>query len=264
MTTRCSLLVAAVLMLGSSPAWSDDAPPGPPCVPGAAGRGGTVTEHSSRPGATFVIHLTGQYYQDLGLDIHPPSIPDGAGGTTIVPVVVPAMPGLCDARNETFLPSRSGGPGGPRADLSIESVHFVEATQTWELLNIWGTIAQQVGNDVLIAIPDLYASDASGALDGVTLYSLVDLAIFLKDLPAFTEGQVFDIVNGQTAALPGMYFSTDPFTFDPATGFSDPPYTGTAIALTEHGFASLVPEPAPVALLALGALVLLRGKRLQA
>lgn len=261
MASRFSLLFVATMVAGSGPAWSDTAPPGPPCVPGEPGRGGTVTEHSSRPGATFVIHLTGTDYQDLGQNIYPPSISDGAGGTTIVPVVVPAMPGLCDARNETFLPPLRGGRDGPRADLSIESVHFVEAKQTWELLNIWGTIARMDGPGVVVAIPDLYAADADGALDDTVLYSLVDLAVFLKSPPVFTEGETIDIVDGRSAALPGMRFSTDPFTFDAATGFSDPPYSGQAIALTEHGFSTDVPEPMPAMLFALGLPALLRARR---
>ncbi|MEP6790159.1 MAG: PEP-CTERM sorting domain-containing protein [Ramlibacter sp.] len=263
MASRCGLLVATMLTLGAGPAWSDDFPPGPPCVPGQPGRGGTVTEHSSRPNATFIVHLTDFNYQDIpGADLFPPSIPDGHGGTTIVPLDVPAMAGLCDARNDTILMPARGGRNGPRADLSIESLHFNADTQTYVLTNIWGTIEQQLGPDAVVAIPDLYIADSGGARDDVTLYSLVDLAIYLHALPTFTEGESFDIVDGRTAALSGMYFSTDPFTFDPLTGFSDPPYTGTAIAITEHGFSTTsVSEPTTFALLVAGVLGLLVVRR---
>ena len=254
---RLSWTLAAVLALCSGLAHSDDAPSGPPCVPGQPGRGGTVTEHSRQPGATFIVHLTDFNYQDIpGQDRFPQSIPDGMGGTTIVPLVIPAMDGLCEARNETILSQQlgggGGGAGGPKSDLSIESIYFNLVTNRYELLNIWGTIAQQLGETAVVAIPDLYIADANGILNGVTLYSLVDLAVYVQAIPTFAEGDVFNVVNGVVAGLPGMRFSTTPFTFDPVTGFTDPPYTGMAIAETQHGFTPAVPEPSSVALLAAG------------
>jgi hypothetical protein len=214
-----------------------------------------VTEHSREPNTTFIIHLTDFDYQDIaGADIHPPSIPDGHGGTTINPVTVAAMPGLCDARNTTIKPPAGGGggAGGPMSDLSIESYVIDPKTGKTVLHNIWGTINAQLGNFRTVAIPDLYALDANGDLiNGNTLYSLVNLDVYIGAMPTFTEGQVFTVVNGQVAGLPGMFFSTTPFTFDPMTGFSDPPYSGQAVAETQHDFDS-VPEPAAWALLVLG------------
>lgn len=249
------LLFAAFVAMCGNAAIAADQPSGPPCVPGQPGRGGIVTEHSRQPNATFIVHLTDFNYQDIpGADLFPPSIPDGAGGTTIVPLNVPAMDGLCDARNETLLPPLHGGGAGGRSDLSIESVFYNPDTQRFELLNIWGTIAQQLGEGASVAIPDLYIADANGVLDDHVLYSLVDLAVYTLAVPSFAEGDVFDIVNGQVAGLPGMYFSTTPFSFDSLTGFSDPPYTGRAIAETQHGFTTIpvIPEPATMTLLAAG------------
>ncbi len=206
-------IFATIFELSGGFAVEAGGPGGPPCVKGQPGRGGVVTEHSREPNTTFIIHLTDFDYNVIpGQDIHPPSIPDGHGGTTINPVTVPAMDNLCDARNETIKPVKRGGKVGPKADLSIESVFFDQNTNKFELLNIWGTIAQQLGRSAVIAIPDLYASDALGALDDTTLFSLVDLSVYLQSIPLFTEGEVFNIVNGQDAALPGMFFSTTPFT----------------------------------------------------
>jgi hypothetical protein len=252
MKCRRSLAIAMILASSSGLVYADLTAPGPPCVPGEPGRGGVVTEHSGRPNATFIVHLTDSNYHDIpGQDLFPPSLPDPRGGTTIAPINVPAMPGLCDARNETILPPLHGGRIGARADLSIESVFFDASTQKFELLNVWGTIAQQLGSRAVVAIPDLYIADASGSLDDRILYSLVDLSVYVHGIPTFTEGETFNIVDGRTAALPGMFFSTEPFTFDPVTGFTDPAYTGTAIAETQHGFAP-VPEPASTTLVFAG------------
>jgi hypothetical protein len=222
---------------------------GPPCVSGQPGRGGVVTEHSREPNTTFIIHLTDFNYNVIpGKDIHPASKPDGHGGTTIDPVNVPVMKDLCDARNETIKPPQRGGRVGPKADLSIESVFFDSATSRFILDNIFGTIALKIGTDTPVAIPDLYIADDSGvAQDDTTLYSLVDLATYLDAIPSFTEGQEFDVVNGAVAGLPDMLFSATPFVFDPSMGFIGTPYSGKAVAETQHGFTA-TPEPATLAL----------------
>jgi hypothetical protein len=246
-------LCGALAILPQGVARADDAPPGPPCVKGEPGRGGVVTEHSREPNTVFIIHLTDFDYKVIpGQDIHPPSIPDGHGGTTINPVVVPAMPGLCDAKNDTLKPPQGHGPVGPRSNLSIESYVIDPTTGKYVLHNIWGTIAAQVGEYHTVAIPDLYETDALGnILDNVTLYSLVNLETYIGSAPTFVEGQRFNVVDGLVAGLPGMFFSTTPFTFDPDTGFSDPPYTGMAVAETQHGFTA-TPEPASWVLMLIG------------
>lgn len=266
MKLRLNLSIAAILAVSSGLAYSGDTGGGPPCIKGQPGRGGTVTEHSRQPGATFIVHLTDFDHEDIpGQDRFPPSIADGHGGTTIAPLEIPVMDGLCDARNDIILPEQiaggGGGAGGPKSDLSIESVHYDPITQRYQLLNIWGTISQQLGDLAVVAIPDLFIANSNGLLDGVTLYSLVDLAVYVHALPVFAEGEGFNIVNGQVASLPGMRFSTTPFTFDPVTGFSDPPYTGMAIAEAQHGFTPGVPEPSSVALLAGGMAALLGASR---
>jgi hypothetical protein len=48
-----------------------------------------------------------------------------------------------------------------------------------------------------------------------------------------------------------MSFSTTPFDFDPGTGFSGTPYSGTAMAEGEHGV-TVIPEPSAIVLIGIG------------
>lgn len=143
---------------------------------------------------------------------------------------------------------------GEVSDLSIESVVFDPVSGTFELVNIFGTLAdRQITDEVLI--PDLFGdTNKDGVLDdGDVLYSLVDLNIYLNSIPSFNLGDSFAIANGTTPALPGMSFSTTPFDFDPGTGFSGTPYSGTGVAEGEHGV-TVIPEPRTIVLLGTGLL----------
>ena len=102
-------------------------------------------------------------------------------------------------------------------------------------------------------MPDLYA-DTNG--DGVigtgdNLYSLINLndALTVPE-PSFSLGDPFNIVNGRVAELPSMYFSSTPFVFDLANigavdGLIYTPFTGKAVAITDHAFFD-VPGPLPL------------------
>jgi len=171
-------------------------------------------------------------------------IPDKVGslGGDSVPVI--------DVRQTLKILRQSGEV----SDLSIESVIFDPTSGTFELVNIFGTLAQRgIADEVLI--PDLFGdTNKDGVLgDGDVLYSLVDLNIFLNSIPIFNLEDSFAIVNGTTPALPGMSFSSTPFAFDSETGFSGTPYTGAGVAEGEHGV-TVVPEPSAIGLLGLGLL----------
>jgi hypothetical protein len=141
---------------------------------------------------------------------------------------------------------------GEVSDLSIESMVFDPVRGTYELVNVFGTLAdRQITYEV--RIPDLFGdTDNNGILgEGDVLYSLVDLNIYLNSIPNFSLGDSFAVINGTTSALPGMSFSTTPFDFDPGTGFSGTPYSGTAVAEGEHGV-TVIPEPSAIVLIGIG------------
>ena len=143
---------------------------------------------------------------------------------------------------------------GEVSDLSIESVLFDPVSGTFDLVNIFGTLAdRQITDEVLI--PDLFGdTNKDGVLgDGDVLYSLVDLNTYVNFIPSFSLGDSFAVVDGTTPALPGMSFSTTPFAFDPGTGFSGTPYTGASVAEGERGV-TVIPEPSAIVMLGMGLL----------
>lgn len=130
----------------------------------------------------------------------------------------------CDVKNITNLDRRSPGE---TADLDIESL-FIDSTDNVRFEDVFGRIRIALGTGGEVLIPDLYAdTNGDGILDDSdTLYSLVDLHQYLQAIPTFSLGDTFMIVNGEVNSLPGMLFSSTPFTFDPAVGPLSTPYDG--------------------------------------
>ena len=123
------------------------------------------------------------------------------------------------------------------------------------------------------AIPDLAPMSGGG-----TIYSFVNLSIYLQDNPLgfnggnYAVGQKLDdlglsIVNGQMAGVEGIWWSTTPFTFDlnSANGFDtdgllDSATFGDPIPIEINGI-HIIPEPSSLSLLVLGASALLWHRR---
>jgi len=139
------------------------------------------------------------------------------------------------------------GNTGEVSDLKFESINLDPDTNEFVLFNVFGVMAQKVGLFQDVIVPDLFAdTDDSGDLGaGDVLYSLVDVNVYLDNIPSITEGgggASFNIVGGVTSALPGMLFSTTPFSFNPTTGFSGTDFTGIAFAEATHTITA-TPEP---------------------
>lgn len=198
------------------------------------------------------------------------------------------QPGACDAWNETILPNPGNGNGGngpgvgvggsgtgqpgsgvggnggtpatPQSSLQIELYLYDPATNEWVMYNIFTTVDLTLPNGDTLLIPDLYATDSAGDLINMELYGLVDLGVYLENVTCtlgickenFNLGDTFTVVDGEVAGLPGMYFSFNPWTFTPEGGWVDPgDYSGTVIAITQHGVPS-IPEPSTWAMMAAG------------
>lgn len=227
---------------------------------------GFVHEFAAGP-ANFMVSITNA--NGGVMNPQPPGFPFNARGVPLAGggfganVPIPAFPFACDVKNRT-IPQRKKGPvpaqaspipetGGEVSDLSLESVHFNSASNTYSLQDLFGTIQHAFGNSVVVKIPDLYAdTNGDGSLGtGDELFSLVDLSVYLNNNPTFTEGETFSIVNGRVAGLPGMLFSTTDFTFNPSTGFSGTDYTGDGTVESEHDVEA-VPEPGSLLLVGSG------------
>lgn len=246
-------LAALIIVVGSGPtAHAAFFPLGG--TPAAPGQGGIVYEHADRF-AQFDVYLTDSNAKHIGrtpfttvfgTDVQVP-VPGTFRGFTVY-----------DAENITRIIGKKKGQAqvaqpqdamdGSISDLQIESLVKDSSTGQVLLESIFGRLSEEVGMSI-VPIPDLYASS------GQTLYSLVDLHQYLQAVPSFTFGEQFTITNGQSDALPGMLFSTTPFTYDPSspTGFDDPPYSGDATADSMHAIQS-TPEPSTITLLGLGTL----------
>ena len=158
-----------------------------------------------------------------------------------------------------------GDPAGTNW-LSIESVYFDAQTSSYYMDGIFDLLHEVYGDGQFLHVPDLFAdTNNSGALDdGDVLHSLVDLRQFCANAPGFADNQTYQIVNGHVDALPGMMFSTTPFTFSAATGWdSGTPFTGDAATYSYHSLTSNTPEPgfACVATIAGLALTAVRRRR---
>jgi PEP-CTERM motif len=137
---------------------------------------------------------------------------------------------------------------GSVANLSMESLRFDPQSGQYALVDIFTTVAGLAGPAGSVFVPNVL--DDSGTGD---LYSLVDLSVYLNAPPVFTSGDIYSITNGTDASLPGMMFSTTPFTFDSNTGFVGTPFTGLGIVDGSSGLSvAPVPEPSTLALLAVG------------
>jgi hypothetical protein len=259
-------VVAVIIVAHATCSYARNCPkakPGPFSSPIPVG--GYITERASAPsqsnisltdddeaaiGSGDINHVQINHFEPSRNDYasEPVKIPDQVGGVDV-----------CDVtQNITKLdPPLSGG--GEISDLSIEAVVFDAATGKFETANIFDTLANQVGLNKVVSIPDLYAdTDGNGVLEtGDILYSVVDLNTYLSSIPSFSLGQTFNIVDGTVAGLPGMQFSSTPFSFDQGTGDSTgTPVTLLGIAEAQHDPEAAIPEPSTWSLLALGFSVL--------
>jgi hypothetical protein len=248
---------------------------GPPPIP-CSERPGVIQEVSMNP-ATFTVSITDadgnvRVPQPKGFPASHAGVRGDDGRYRWV-FDIPATIGLsCDALNSTMLSKKDAPPpgdipseGGEVADLYLEAIVFDATTGAYSLEDFFGRLAADVGVGVEIPIPDLYAdTNGDGVLDsGDVLYSLDDINKYLAAAPTFALGDTFSVNDGAVAGLPGMMFSTTPFSFDPSTGFSPgTPYTGLAEAETEH-LPAAVAEPDKWVLMsiALGGLLIVRQRR---
>ena len=266
MRTFRPLLLTALLGLGPAPAFADLTFPRP--------TDGKVTEYGdSNIDLRFTVNVTdanGKVINSAGfpqtkdsnyhdsVSFYIPTLTQLAGtgtGDNNPPVLVP----VADVRQT----SQRLGSLDEVADLSIESVLKDPTTGQFALANVFGTLAERLGLNTVVSVPDLFAdTNGDGKLGpGDDLYSLVDMNTYLNKIPTFTLGEDFSIVDGTSADLPGMTFSTTPFSFDPSTGFTGTPYTGTGTANAGHDV-SAIPEPSPLATGSLAAAALTAAARL--
>jgi hypothetical protein len=245
-------------------------------------KAGYVNEFSINP-ANFTVTISGANAHILnpqppGFPVTVAGVADPNGGFR-ARVNIPAFGFNCDVHNRIIpLPKNHNGVaggdlpsitdnGGEDSELDLESLAFDTSTLTFSLQDLFGTIEQAVGDNVEVAIPDLFAdTNNDGSLDGGdVLYGLVDMSVYLHSTPTWTEGETLSIVNGVSAALPGMMFSTTEFTFDPSSGFTGTDFTGDAEIEAEHDVAA-TPEPAAAGLAVAGLLaigLMERGRRLK-
>lgn len=227
-------------------------------TPGAAaahGGIGIVNETSAVP-ADFLVYLTGEDGNDLVPQ--PPGYPrflQGALNPATGQYEAKTLVGgggrfidVRDARNETLVRVAGGHLGGggdvvqATSILNLEAL-FLDDHGMWRLENIFNSVEAHVGFNYEVIIPDLYLSDSRGNLfPDRTLYSLVDLNVFLPPGSSFFTGQVFEITGGVNPFLPGMQFSSTPFTFNSVSGFTGTPLTGAGVMVTAHGL-SVTPVP---------------------
>jgi hypothetical protein len=135
------------------------------------------------------------------------------------------------------------------AQLNLESTSQDPATGEYRLDNIFGVLAANRGLeevDIPLLVGDTNGDGEVGGPDDL-LYNLVDLRFYLAGTPSSDD--FFTIINGTVTSLPGMFFSTSPFTFDPLTGFSGTPYSGPAY-VGGSASAAAVPEAGTLALVA--------------
>ena len=260
-----SVLIVGVTIANSAERAEASINNGRRCNPGEEGVGGLVVEDGP-PNTTFDVFLT-----DWRGNITPGGLPggafarliNGATGGKVSTIVPSGMKDVCDAKNVTVPVAVAGGGGGggwegsPISTLNIECIFIDETISEHRLCNVFDVVGN-LRPGVGARMPDLYA-DTNG--DGVigtgdNLYSLINLndALTVPE-PIFSLGDPFNIVNGRVAELPFMYFSSTPFVFDFANigavdGLIYTPFTGKAVAITDHAFVGV---PGPLPLLGVGA-----------
>lgn len=244
--------VVFAIILGSITASAEGNKPthrdGTPGAAAAHGGNGIVNETSPVP-ADFLVYLTG----DDGKDLIPQptdyprflhGVLNPATGQYEAKTVVGGggrFLDVRDARNETLVRVAGGHLGGggdvvqATSILNLEAL-FLDGHGMWRLENIFNSVEAHVGFNYEVIIPDLYLSDSRGnLLPDRTLYSLVDLNVFLPPGSSFFTGEVFEITGGVNPFLPGMQFSSTPFTFNSVSGFTGTPLTGAGVMVTAHG-----------------------------
>lgn len=150
----------------------------------------------------------------------------------------------------------------PSSSLSIEAIAFDVETSTYSVNNIFGAVANRVGFNVGVTIPDLFSDiNGDGILDDQdVLFAIVDLYTYLNAIPSIELGSTYSIDNGLVTDLPGMRFSSTAFGFDPSTGFDNgTPFTGQGVTGATHVLFA-VPLPSSGSLVALGLALLIGGR----
>ena len=231
--------------------------------PHGTGLKGSIVETADSP-AMSNITLTDDSTADIGsgsINNVPINRPTVNGRFSSAPVPIPDQVNtpdgpvaVCDVTQAIKILDPPLSAGGEIADLSIEAVVPDPSTGEFGTANIFGVLASKVGLETVVPIPDLFAdTNGDGVLGtGDILYSVVDLNVYLSSIPTFTPGEEFDIVGGTVAGLPGMQFSSTPFSFDPNTGdFNGTPVTLAAFADAQHD-PEAIPELSTWSLLATG------------
>lgn len=244
------LVLAAAVSLGSA-SYAQVTVPRP--------ENGKLRETTTEKRVTITVNVTDKAGKKIPSDRFPRSFEFGIDSEPTIQIPIPTQvnrsdngeaEAIVDVTKTTTVVK--GTLPGEINDSSIEAVFFDPATNQYVLGNIFGVLADRAGGQEIL-IPALFAdTSGDGQLGaGDLLYSLVDLNLYLNQVPAFSLGDLFNIVNGQVTSLPGMVFSTSPFVFDERRGFTGTPFTGSGIVKAESGIAP-VPEPSTWMLMIFG------------
>lgn len=241
------------------------------------GTAGTVTETSNGKRASITINLTNsdrnisnpdpKYGWPITIQLNGNEMPPytatvSVGSLEGIPPHLNGFPGVCDIKQTTKILQNTGEV----ADLEIESIFHDPDTNQALIQDVFGTIAGKLGFESPVRVPDLFADTNGDGLvgEGDVLYSMVDVNEYIEKTVSFSLGDTFRITNGLAAGLPGMMFSSSPFIYSAATGFSGTPVDldGTIEAFHELTPTPTIPEPMTFFLLGIGIVGLLSCGRL--